>query len=186
MIKHFVWNYAGKSGRVAGRVENDVIEVRQISGKAPPWSSMDATCVDWSNIINNAFQGPDGEPLNVWAQNLSATRVNRCAVECRVGMCGAVDYTLRIERNANLADYPIAARLHISMAGKLNSGLKMWLGDYAELKDALNGNVSDETPESGMVIEEVPTRAGLNFYQPEPWPEPAELTPEILELLERV
>jgi len=186
MIKHFVWNYAGETGRVAVKVEDSVIEVAQISGKAPPWCSIDATCVDWSNVINNAFQGPNGEPLNVWAQNLSAGRVNRCAVERRVGMSGSVDYTLRIERNADLCDYPIAARLHISMAGKLNSGLKMWLGDYSELRQAVNGDLSDETPESGMVIEEVPTRAGLNFYQPEPWPEPRELTPEILELLERL
>jgi hypothetical protein len=173
MIKHFIWEYRGETGRVAVRVESDVIEVQQVGGKAPPWGSTNATAVDWSNVLNTAFRGPNGEPLRVYARNLSATRCARCAVERRTGMSGAVNYTLRIERNAKMADYPIAACLHVSMAGKLNDGLRMWLGDWAELNNALLGDVDDDTPESGMTIREARVCEGLNFYQPEPWPEPS-------------
>jgi hypothetical protein len=175
-LKHFNWQFEGQRGRVAVLIENDVIEVQQISGKAPPWDSRNATCVAWHNTINSAFHGPNGETLCVYAQNLSATRVNRCAVQRRYGMSGARDYLLRIERNARLGDYPIAAKLHVSMAGKLNEGMRMWLGDFAELKNAILGDLDDETPESGIVIEEATLPERLSFYQAKPWPTPTPRT----------
>ena len=171
-IKHFRWTYGGESGRVAARVDllRQEIEVRQIAGKAPPWDANNATCIAWSNALNSAFAGPNDEPLRVHGQNVSAGRVRRFAVQKRVGMSGCVDYVLRSERNAALLDFPIEAVLHISMAGKLNGGFKLWLGDWAELTSYQNSWVSDETPDAEMVIEEVPTATDLDWQTAEPWP----------------
>jgi hypothetical protein len=172
MIKHFVWSYNNETGRVAVSVDGDRITVRQIAGMAPPWSAEDATAIEWSNVLNNAFHGPSGEPLRVWAQDLSAQRVNRFAVQTCWGKSGSRNYLLRVERDAALADYPIAAVLHVSMYGKLNEGLSMWLGDFAELNNAIIGDVDDETPDAaGLVIREVPTAEGLEWQTAEPWPQ---------------
>jgi len=156
-VKHFRWVYGDESGRVAARVDllSQEIEVRQIAGKAPPWDAGNATCVAWSNALNNAFWGPNEEPLRVHGQNVSAGRVRRFAVQKRVGLSGCVDYVLRSERNVALLDFPIEAVLHISMAGKLNGGFKMWLGNWAELTNYQNSWVSAED---------------LDFQTAEPWP----------------
>jgi hypothetical protein len=174
-VKHFHWTYGDESGRVAVRVDTAMneIEVQQIAGKAPPWDHRDATCIEWSNVLNTSFCGPNDEPLRVYAQNVSATRKNRFAIEMRRGMSGVVKYLLRSERNAALHDYPIEAALHVSCAGKLNNGMKLWLGNWAELNSYQNGCVSDETLEAEMSIVEVPTLAfDLDWQQAEPWPAP--------------
>ena len=50
------------------------------------------------------------------------TRKHRFAVQKHVGMSGAFDYLLREEKDPVIGDYPIVARLHVSMYRKLNGG----------------------------------------------------------------
>ena len=169
MIKHFNWSLEGYGrGRVAIAIDEQafVVTLAQIAGNAPP-----AALAAWGNLINAFEVGEGEEPALQLAAQLHAERVNRFAVERRVGMSGAVDYRLIIEQNAALADYPTVAVLHISMAGKLNDGIKMWLGDFYPIyqqwlaDNAYGVGLSGYTAEEGeaLVIEEAPTRSGIAF-----------------------
>ena len=173
MIKHFNWSLEGYGrGRVAISIDEqtNILTLAQIAGNAPP-----AALAAWGNLIN-AFELGEGEEsaLQLAAQ-LHAERVNRFAVERRVGMSGAVDYRLIVEKNAALADYPTVAVLHISMADKLNGGIKMWLGDFYPIyqqwlaDNAYGDGLSGYTAEEGeaLVIEEAPTRSRLVFRDAE-------------------
>lgn len=73
---------------------------------------------------------------DVWdrAAKLHEGRVNPHFVQHRVGMSGAEDFILRFVRSREWSDYPVAARLHISMYDKLNQNVgAMWLGDLFAL-----------------------------------------------------
>jgi len=48
-------------------------------------------------------------------------------------MSGAYNYRLRVLKDAGWRNTPTSAHLHVSMYGKLNQGLKLWLGDLPPL-----------------------------------------------------
>lgn len=177
MIKHFNWSLGDERGRVAIKIENDVIELRQIGGNAPP-----AAMFAWGNVIAGYFEIKDG----VWASStpdqatadgamasmqyarqIHAQRRNRYAVLRRDGMSGAHQYRLVVEKNAALMDFPTVATLHISCAGKLNQGFKMWLGDFHAIYSQWAADYAHVTKgtaalmndgDDDLHIEEVPTR----------------------------
>jgi len=123
-LVHLAWE-AGEGeemtrGRVAVKVDWDNhFEVRQLAGPAP---------------TTDVLEGIVGY-LELWdlAHKLNNERLSSHAVEVRDGMSGCRDYLLRIDKDPAWGDCPIVARLHISMMGKLNEGVRMWLGDFIPL-----------------------------------------------------
>jgi hypothetical protein len=88
-----------------------------------------------------------------WAEELHHSRRFPWRIERHVGMSGCVDYLLRIQRDAVLRDEPIKARLHISMFGKLNRGIELWLGDLLPLLRAAEFREGIEAANAARVIE---------------------------------
>lgn len=131
IVKHFAWTSENARGRIAVVIENDMIEIVQISGQAIPADMMSL----WNDVLGNIEV--NGENAAVYADRLNRQRKNRIGVQIRQGMSGCVDIKLRSERDARLHDYPVVASLHVSMYNKLNGRIKMWLGDFAALNDYL-------------------------------------------------
>ena len=174
LIKHFEWELEefGR-GRVAIAVDTEtmVFTLAQIGGNAPP-----AALHAWGNALNSIVIG--GVPAQAVAAQLHGERGKwRYAVLRHDGMSGAVDYRLIIEKNPALADYPTVASLHISMAGKLNGGVKLRLGDWEPLQAAWANDQDGEglseytmSPFDALVIREVPTRPDtVNWLTASPW-----------------
>ena len=153
MIKHFNFFEQDARGRVAVSIDdNDKFTLTSLSGKAPPaWVLLAAVAAlgdKQIELINHA----------------ALHRRNEYAVERRVGMSGSVDYRLIERRNDALLDYPTSARLHVSMYGKLNSGVRCWIGDLPILTAALiDAGISIPDP---SYFEEAPTRSGLDWQAP--------------------
>jgi len=147
-LKHVVWSlqdgeYTSR-GRAGIRVQDDRIELAQLAGEALPASLL-------VPVISAALGGG-------WvaeAESLHRQRVNLWQVEIRTGMSGARDYRLRVLENAEWLNAPIVASLHVSMYGKLNTGLRLWLGDLPPLLAAV---LQDFPPASDVF---------LQVYEPE-------------------
>src|SRR5690606_10167898 len=111
-----------RSGLLAVRVEHDHIQMKRLAG--PP---MPARLI--LLLLKNVL--PEG-----WkdrAETLHIERKYPWRVDVHEGMSGAVDFTLRYLRDERFADCPIGGRIHVSMNGKLNEGLDIWLGDLPPL-----------------------------------------------------
>lgn len=147
-LKHVVWSlqdgeYTSR-GRAGIRVQDDRIELAQLAGEALPASLL-------VPVISAALGGG-------WvaeAESLHRQRVNLWQVETRTGMSGARKYRLRILEDAEWHNAPIVASLHVSMYGKLNEGLHLWLGDVPPLLAAM---LQDYPPPSEGV--------SLQVYEP--------------------
>lgn len=143
-LKHVVWSlgeYTSR-GRAGIRVQDDRIELAQLAGEALPASLL-------VPVISAAL----GDGWVAEAEKLHRQRVNPWQVETRTGMSGAQDYRLRVLENAEWLNAPIVASLHVSMYGKLNKGLRLWLGDLPPLLAA----VLQDYP---------PTNVSLRVYEP--------------------
>jgi hypothetical protein len=108
-------------------------------------------------------------PEVIAAMNAAITsRKNPFSLQIRQGMSGCTDYLLREHRDEAWCDYPVRARLHVSMYGKLNEPFSMWIGDFAHLIEAaIEDYMPDDlaAPEwSELRVEEAP------IYQPPPQP----------------
>lgn len=124
MIKHFGYLTTDGRGRLAVALHGDRITVKHIAGFAPPAQMLPSVLALLPDVLD--------------AANAAArTRRNGYAVQVRHGMSGSRDYMLRECRDADLGDYPIRARLHVSMYGKLNEAVSMWVGDLPPLLAAL-------------------------------------------------
>jgi len=89
------------------------------------------------------------------AERLHQSRRNPWLVKSRYGMSGCSDYFLYSLRNEEYLDQPRVASLHVSMYGKLNEGLHLWLGDVPPLLAAM---LQDYPPPSEGV--------SLQVYEP--------------------
>jgi hypothetical protein len=153
--KHYIVSENGKKpSRVAVAIDFERFQLAQISGPAPE---------TW---VLGAILAAD-ETLVEAANAAQCRRQHDYAVTVHHGMSGSKDFRLIERRNDDLADYPTAARIHVSMYGKLNDGVKCWIGDPPPLVAAMMD--SDRTlfviPENGA-IKEVPTREGLAWRRP--------------------
>jgi hypothetical protein len=134
-IKHFITN---DGGRFAVAVDGDMVVVEHLSGTAPRPGHLYLVIESWPQ-------------LQEAANAAAATRRNMYAVERKHGMSGAVDYRLRECRTPETANFPIRASVHVSMYGKLNQGLRVWLGDLAPLCWAI---FMDHPWEKGQTVDE--------------------------------
>lgn len=133
VVVHLNWVDGDTRGRVAVRVDyNNNFEMRQMSGPAPTPA-----------VLEGAI-----EYLELWglAHRLNNERVNAHAVEVYSGMSGCTDYLLRVDKDPMWGDCPIVARLHVSMMGKLNEGVKFWLGDLIPLAIAAGIGSAESEP----------------------------------------
>lgn len=71
------------------------------------------------------------------AENWHLQRKYPWRVSTRQGESGCVDYILRYLRDEDVLDQPIGGLIHVSMWGKLNRGVSLWLGDLPPLLAAL-------------------------------------------------
>lgn len=152
--KHFNWTLAGDSparGRIATLLDGDQFTVRQIAGQAPPMQ-----------IIAALMLQDDRELLKA-SIRLHHTRQFPIRVDVRTGMSGCGDALLRSLLDTSLISAPIQARLHESMAGKLNEGWSGWLGDLYPLANALKATKWDES----LTVEEVDPPSVDGFAMPQ-------------------
>jgi hypothetical protein len=116
-FKHFVTE---SGGRFAVAIDGDMFVLSHLCGPAPRPGHMALAIEAWP-------------ALQAAANTAAATRQNPYAVERRHGMSGAEDYRLRECRDVVTGDFPVRATIHVSMYGKLNQGVRLWLGDLAPL-----------------------------------------------------
>lgn len=124
MLKHFGYITTQGRGRLAVALHGDRITIKHLAGYAPPAQVLPSVLALLPEVLD--------------AANAAATtRRNGYAVQIRNGMSGSRDYMLRECRDADLGDFPIRARIHVSMYGKLNEAVSMWIGDLPPLLAAL-------------------------------------------------
>lgn len=140
-VKHFHWGAEKVGGRVAVVVQWNELTIRQLSGSALPVEFL-------PSLLKAAF---DKETLEA-ANELHSNRKNPFVVQVRTGMSGCRDYFLRPLQDEVTRDAPIKGRLHVSMAGKLNEDVRMWLGDLPPIFRAMQENREFRLSESQVDI----------------------------------
>lgn len=125
MIKHFYHTTILADGRVVtGRMAIAIrgvsVVIRQLAGVAPRPA----------HVLLAAYQFPE---LIRLANAAATDRTERWRIQKVYGASGAVNYRVRVERDPDVADYPVTSELHVSLAGKLNEGGKIRLEDFAAL-----------------------------------------------------
>lgn len=180
MIKHYEWRQIDSDGkpvahgRVAVGVDGeDRFRFAQIAGQAPVPEVLYKALAEMPELLERAW-------------TLDKTRVNRAGVQVRVGMSGCVDILLREERDIELCDYPIKARLHVSMAEKINRPLKFWLGDLPRLLEVLKHGCPVESTDFPVYIEEVPLFTDTGIFDAEEVAHEKYLSTETLDRLRRI
>lgn len=162
-VKHFYWEEGESKGRVAVKVEYDRITIKQIAGHAPRF--VGTANVAWWNALNQAFQ-INGVGLMAHAQQLHNARANRWALVDPPTMSGCSRMKLIVEKDAELLDFPVAARMHISMRGKLNEPVEnMWLGDFIVFMEYIQSFSLDDDDVINLFIREVPTRTEVEWTE---------------------
>jgi hypothetical protein len=154
-VKHFVWtNRDGESGRIAVKTTASRFELRQLAGSAPRPEVLFAVLEQMPETVEAANE-------------LHESRQDPWRVDVRVGMSGCRDYLLRHLRSKQLRDLPIGSGLHISMYGKLNDDVNIWLRDLTPLLITMLEHGEGEGESRGD-IEEVPLPSleGLEWREP--------------------
>ena len=150
MLKHFNFNFIDGHGRVGVLVKYDFIEVFQVAGVALPIEGL-------IPLLKTALT----EEEIARADELNMSRKNDIVVEKIRGMSGAKNYILRSLKNKDKGLIQTCATLHISMYGKLNEGLKCWLGDLPELLAAAEIPSNEE-----FLFEEAEIKMNLPWGSP--------------------
>jgi hypothetical protein len=166
ITKHFQWDNGKYEEYLYGRVAVAVtlggtLRIEQVAGPAMP-----------ARMLPDLLAAALSTEIVSEANDLHANRKNPHAVEVRRGISGCVDYLLRSLYDEQLNDAPIAARIHISMYGKLNEPINIWLGDLPPLFQAMSDNREfylddDEVETDGEIlfnVEEVPQYEGEWMY----------------------
>ena len=149
MVKHVVWKYQESSGRAGVRVQDDHIEFAQLAGEALP-----------ASLLAPVISAVLGDGWVAEAERLHRQRANPWQVETRTGMSGARDYRLRVLENAEWLNAPIVASLHVSMYGKLNEGLRLWMGDLPPILAAVLQDFPPATEGVSLQVYEPELREG--------------------------
>ena len=113
-------------GLIAVKVEYDQLSLKSLAGPDMP--------VEMLLPLLNATLPDD---WLIEAEKLHQSRKNPWLVRSRTGMSGCRDYFLYSLRDEEYLDQPRAASLHVSMYGKLNERLRMWLGDLPPILAAV-------------------------------------------------
>lgn len=131
VLKHVVvmdeWN--DRRSLVAVSLSAGDLVVEPLAGQAPYSDEL-------IGILDAAMPGWADE-----AEELHLSRKRYYDVRKRVGLSGCVDYKLYSCRDLSICDWPLRACLHVSMCGKLNQGVRCWLGDLPPLAAAMDGEL---------------------------------------------
>ena len=146
MLKHFSWS--GR-GRVGVKLDNDYLEVFQVSGEALPAHLL-------LKLLQVALSPDDMERADI----LNYYRHHPIVVEHFQGMSGAENFILRSLTDREKGIIKRCAVLHISMNDKLNQGLSCWLGDLPPLLFAASLLMTD------VDFEEVEIKIDLKWEHP--------------------
>lgn len=135
VLKHVRWEYLvplanddhiKRYGHVGIRVENLRLKLRVLSGPALPAELL-------VPVLNIAL--PD-----FWveaAETAHQARANPWYVNLYRGMSGCQNHELYSLQNLEFMNQKFAASIHVSMYGKLNCDLDVWLGDLPPLLASL-------------------------------------------------
>ncbi len=131
MIVHVHWERwkstrEREKGLVGVKIQGEHIQIEKLAGKAPTPRVL-------GRAVRFAIAKMGISPNEV--EQIAERRCNPWRIEVREGLSGARDYLLRFLKDPEMAHEPIAARVHISMFGKMNieeifSG---WIGDFVPL-----------------------------------------------------
>lgn len=145
LLRHVTWKLMdGQTvihGLIAVKVEYDQLSLKSLAGPDMPVKML-------LPLLNATL--PEG-----WlkeAERLHQSRRNPWLVKARTGMSGCSDYFLYSLRNEEYFDQPRVASLHVSMYGKLNEGLCMWLGDLPPLLAAVLQDYPPATPATDVYL----------------------------------
>ena len=149
MIKHYNFETENLRGRFAVAIaeEDDRFILQQIAGQAPPVEVLYRICQFNPEILDRGLEA-------------SRSRKHRFMVESYEPGGDRATYTLRYRRDTRIADYPYGGRLHISMNGKLNQDVDMWIGDFYELSKKIR---LDMAVLDSLKIEEAHVDKELNW-----------------------
>jgi hypothetical protein len=151
----------------------DRFRFAQIAGQAPVPEALYKALAEMPELLERAW-------------TLDKTRVHRVGVEIRRGMSGCADILLREERDVELCDYPIKARIHVSMAGKINQPIKFWIGDLPRLVEVLKRECPVESTDFPVFIEEAPLFSHTEIFDAEEVTDEKYLSTETLDRLRRI
>ena len=149
MIKHYNFEAEDLRGRFAVAIteEDDRFILQQIAGQAPPVEVLYRICQFNPEILDRGLEASRG-------------RKHRFMIESYEPGGDRATYTLRYCRDARIADYPYGGSLHISMNGKLNQDVDMWVGDFYELSKKIR---LDMAVLDSLKIEEAHVDKELNW-----------------------
>ena len=125
MVEHFKWEYDGKGGIISVYLSGCWLEIKLVSGSAPPVEILAELVNDWVPVVNEI----------AYVNNLN--RQNPYAIKIREGTSLCLDYSLIECRDEEMKIFPKKGEIHISMYGRLNEGLAMWPWDFAILMDEI-------------------------------------------------
>lgn len=132
MIKHIHWRSKNKEqGGILGlkRDETNRITIVPLKGNALP-----------IEFLLSLLDAGLGEGWEKEAENLHLSRKNPWQVSRYVSTSGAEDYHLTVLSNPDWQYFYRSAHVHISMYGKLNEDLNLWLGDIPPLLNEILKN----------------------------------------------
>jgi len=141
LLRHVTWKLMdGQTvihGLIAVKVEYDQLSLKSLAGPDMPVKML-------LPLLNATL--PEG-----WlkeAERLHQSRRNPWLVKSRYGISGCSDYFLYSLRNEEFLDQPVGGRIHVSMRGKLNQGVSLWLGDLPPLLAAVLQDYPPDTDAS--------------------------------------
>jgi len=141
LLKHVEWGFRRDDqtfyGLIAVKVEDNRFYLKSLAGSAIQ--------VEFFLPLLDATL-PEG-----WlkeAERLHQSRRNPWLVKSRYGISGCSDYFLYSLRNEEFLDQPVGGRIHVSMRGKLNQGVSLWLGDLPPLLAAVLQDYPPDTDAS--------------------------------------
>lgn len=145
-LYHVQWYYDDMQGLACVKLEDANLSIGKLAGKDMPVEIL-------LPVLNATL------PAN-WmeqAEELHQSRISSWTLAPRFGQSGCTDYRLYYLRNEDLLDQPKADEIHVSMYGKLNEGLSLWMGDLPPILAAILADYSPATAGS----------YSLQVYEPE-------------------
>jgi hypothetical protein len=153
LLRHVTWKLMdGQTvihGLIAVKVEYDQLSLKSLAGPDMPVKML-------LPLLNATL--PEG-----WlkeAERLHQSRRNPWLVRTRTGMSGCREYFLYSLRDETFLDQPRVASLHVSMYGKLNEGLRLWMGDLPPILAAVLQDFPPATEGVSLQVYEPELREG--------------------------
>lgn len=162
ILAHVKWAVFGENNKVrsrgiAGMKYIPAFErlcIKRLAGEVLP-----------ADLLLPVLDAALGEGWAEEAERLHLSRACPWRVGVRIGMSGARDYSLRVLADEEYKYVRVQGRLHVSMYGRLNEGVSMWLGDLPPLLAALSEEYPP-LPAGSYTIETRIPKGGEGFRAP--------------------